>query len=86
MKGELEALGEDVDENITSVSKVQTQILNLTKGKVNIFEDDGKNFRNIYDIFHDIAEIQDEIDPTDWSNLIEIIAGKCSYQYVQKCA
>lgn len=45
MKGELEALGEEVDDNIESISKVQTQILNLTKGKVNIFDDNGE-FKN----------------------------------------
>ena len=41
MKGELEDLGEEYD-NIESISKIQTQILNLTSGKVNIFDDNGK--------------------------------------------
>lgn len=76
MKGELEALGEEVDDNISSVSKIQTQILNLTKGKVNIFEDDGKSFRNIYEIFRDIANILPQLDDTDRSQLLETIAGK----------
>lgn len=76
MKGELEALGEEVDDNISSVSKIQTQILNLTKGKVNIFEDDGKSFRNIYEIFRDIANILPKLDDTDRSKLLETIAGK----------
>lgn len=76
MKGELEALGEEVDDNISSVSKIQTQILNLTKGKVNIFEDDGKSFRNIYEIFRDIANILPQLDDTDRSKLLETIAGK----------
>lgn len=86
MKGELEELGEEVDEDTISVSKMQTQILNLTKGKVNIFEDDGKSFRNIYDIFNDIAEILPTLDEADSANLLETIAGRRSYQYVQKCA
>ena len=76
MKGELEALGEEVDDNISSVSKIQTQILNLTKGKVNIFEDDGKSFRNIFEIFRDIANILPKLDDTDRSKLLETIAGK----------
>ena len=76
MKGELEELGEDVDENINSVSKMQTQILNLTHGKVNIFEDDGQTFRNIYDIYDDIAKVYDELSDTDAANLLETIAGK----------
>ena len=29
MKGELQELGEDVDENVESISKMQTQVLNL---------------------------------------------------------
>ena len=76
MKGELEALGEEVDDNISSVSKIQTQILNITKGKVNIFEDDGKSFRNIYEIFRDIAKILPELSDADRSQLLETIAGK----------
>lgn len=76
MKGELEELGEDVDENINSVSKMQTQILNLTHGKVNIFEDDGQTFRNIYDIYNDIAKVYGELSDTDAANLLETIAGK----------
>lgn len=76
MKGELEALGEEVDDNVVSVSKMQTQILNLTHGKVNIFEDDGKSFRNIFEIFRDIANILPQLDDTDRSKLLETIAGK----------
>lgn len=76
MKGELEELGEDVDENVQSVSKMQTQILNLTHGKVNIFEDDGKTFRNIYDIYDGIAKVYGELSDTDAANLLETIAGK----------
>lgn len=37
MKGELEALGEEY-EDIESISKIQTQILNRTRGSVNIFD------------------------------------------------
>lgn len=76
MKGELQELGEEVDDNVVSVSKMQTEILNLTKGKVNIFEDDGKSFRNIYDIFRDIANILPELDDANRSKLLETIAGK----------
>lgn len=76
MKGELEKLGEDVDENINSVSKMQTQILNLTHGKVNIFEDDGQTFRNIFNIYNDIAKVYGELSDTDAANLIETISGK----------
>lgn len=76
MKGKLEELGEEVDDNITSVSKIQTQILNLTHGKVNIFEDDGKTFRNIYDVFKDIASVWNSLSDTESAELLELIAGK----------
>ena len=61
MKGELEDLGEEYD-NIESISKIQTQILNLTSGKVNIFDDNG-NFRSTYDILKDISEIYEGLYP-----------------------
>lgn len=76
MKGELQALGEEVDENIESVSKVQTQILNLTHGKVNIFEEDGETFRDIFEVFRDIANIMPELEETEQAALLEIVAGK----------
>ena len=85
MKGKLEELGEEVDENIQSVSKIQTQILNLTHGKVNIFEDDGEHFRNIYDVFKDIASVWDSLSDTESAELLELIAG-IFYQNVQRCA
>ena len=75
MKGKLEELGEEVDDNVESISKMQTQILNITHGKVNIFDDAG-NFRNIYDIMSDIAAIYDDLTSTEQANLLETIAGK----------
>lgn len=75
MKGELEELGEEVDESVDSISKVQTQILNLTHGKVNIFDSSG-NFRDYYDIMQDIAGIVDELESTERAQLYEILFGK----------
>ena len=75
MKGKLEELGEEVDDNVDSISKIQTQILNLTHGKVNIFDDDG-NFKNIYDITKEIATIYYDLSDTERASLLEIIAGK----------
>lgn len=75
MKGELEELGEEVDDNIDSISKVQTQILNLTKGKVNIFDDSGE-FRNYYEIMQEIAAIYDSLGSTEQASLSEILFGK----------
>lgn len=75
MKGELEELGEEVDESVNSISKVQTQILNLTHGKVNIFDDAGE-FRDYYEIMKDIADVVDELTSTEQASLTEILFGK----------
>ena len=75
MKGELEELGEETDENVESISKMQTHILNLTHGKVNIFDDEG-SFRNVYDILRDIADIYYDLSDTEAADLLETIAGK----------
>ena len=75
MKGELEELGEDVDENVESFSKMQTHILNLTHGAVNIFNDDG-SFRNIYEIMQGIAKIYYDLSDTEQADLLETVAGK----------
>ena len=75
MKDDLESLGEEVDETVDSVSKVQTQILNRTGGKVNIFDDVG-NFRDYYDIMEDISKVYDYLSASDKSDLTEILFGK----------
>lgn len=75
MKGTLEELGEEVDESVDSISKVQTQVLNLTHGKVNIFDSTGE-FRDYYDIMKDIAAIVDDLESTERAQLYEILFGK----------
>lgn len=85
MKGELQALGEDVDPTIDSISKIQTQILNLTHGKVNIFNDDG-SFKSTYEIMEKISEVYQTLSDTEKADLLETIAGGLSYPIAQKCA
>lgn len=75
MKGQLEELGEETDENVENISKMQGQILNMTKGKVNIFDGAG-NFKSTYEIMKGIAEVWDELSSIDQANLLETIAGK----------
>lgn len=74
MKGKLEELGEEY-ENVDSISKIQTQILNRTGGVVNIFDDAG-NFKSTYEILKGISEVWDKISKTDQADLLEVIAGK----------
>ena len=75
MKGELEALGEEVDKNMESISKIQTQVLNLTHGKVNIFNDNGE-FKDYYDIMEGVAKIYSDLSSTEQASLSEILFGK----------
>lgn len=74
MKGELEALGEESD-GIESISKIQTQLLNLSNNKVNIF-DDQRNFKSTYEIMKDIANVWESMSQVDQADMLEIIAGK----------
>lgn len=75
MKGDLEELGEDVDDNVANLSKMQGQVLNLTHGKVNIFDDVG-NFKSTYDILQGIADVWKELNSVEQADLLETIAGK----------
>lgn len=75
MKGQLEELNEEVDESVNSISKVQTQILNLTHGKVNIFGSDGE-FKEYYGIMEEISEIYNDLTSTEQASLSEILFGK----------
>lgn len=76
MKGELEELGEDV-ENIESVSNIQTNLLNLTQGKVNIFDDlNPTKLKSTFEILKDIASVYDSLSETNQKDILETVAGK----------
>ena len=75
MKGALEELDEPVDD-LMEVSKVQTQILNLTHNQVNVFDEATQEFRSTYDIMKDISEIWDSLSSTSRANLTEILFGR----------
>lgn len=76
MKGDLEALGEESD-GLESVSKIQTHILNLTKGQVNIMDSaDSTKFRDYYDILEDVSKVYDNLEQTEQADLLETMFGK----------
>lgn len=75
MKGELQDLGEEVDGNVTNISKMQGEVLNLTHGKVNIFDDAG-NFKSTYEILQGVAGVWKELSSVDQATLLETMAGK----------
>lgn len=74
-KGELEEMGEEVDENVENLTKMQGQILNLTHGKVNIFKENG-DFESTYEILQGIAEVWDDLTDLEQADLLETISGK----------
>lgn len=76
MKGALEELGEEY-EDLESVSKIQTHILNLTQGQVDIMnEADPTKFKDYYDILEDVSEVYDKLDQTTQADLLETLFGK----------
>lgn len=75
MKGELQDLGEETDENVENLSQMQGKVLNLTHGKVNIFDNAG-DFKSTYEIMRGIADIYDDLTDSDKADLLETIAGK----------
>lgn len=75
MKGELEDMGEPIDENVEDISKMQQQIFKMTGEKVNIFDDMG-NFKSTYDIMQDISAVWDDLTSVQQADLLETIAGK----------
>ena len=75
MKGQLEQLNEPVDD-LMEVSKVQTQILNLTGNQVDIFDSTTQEFRSTYDILKDISEVWDNLSSVNRAKLTEILFGK----------
>jgi len=76
MKGALEQLGEE-SEGLESVSKIQTHILNITKGQVNIMKEaDPTKFRDYYDILESVSNVYDKLDQTKQADLLETLFGK----------
>jgi TP901 family phage tail tape measure protein len=77
MKGSLEELGEEVDDSVDTISKVQTQILNLTHGQVNIFDSNGE-FRDYYEIMEEISAIHDKLSSTEQADITCLNVQKCA--------
>ena len=73
MKEELEQLGEHAHESADSINKVQSQILNHTDGKIDIFDDAGA-FGDYYEIWR-ISPIYDTLSVSDRDSLADILFG-----------
>jgi TP901 family phage tail tape measure protein len=72
--GELEALGEDADGAAESITKLQTQLLNLTQGRVNIMLDDD-TFKSTYQIMVELSEIWDSLTDKAQADVVRLVAG-----------
>lgn len=72
-KGDLEELGEDADGAAESITALQTKLLNLTHGRVNIFESDNVTFKSTYDIMQELASVWDEMNDLEQASVTELI-------------
>lgn len=75
MKGQLEEIGEAYDD-ITSVSKNQTQIYNLTKGQVDILDEQNGKLKDTYTILEEVAGAWEDVNSLDKNTLLELMFGK----------
>lgn len=75
MKGKLQEVGEEY-EDIESVSKTQTSIYNMTKGKVNILDEQNHKLKDTYDILEEVAGAWDDVDSLKKNELAELMFGK----------
>ena len=73
-KGELEALGEESDGAVESITKLQTQLLNETHGQVNIFDEQGQ-FKNTSKILTELASVWKSLDSIEQANITTLVAG-----------
>lgn len=72
--GELEELGIDSDGAAESVTKLQTQLLNLTKGKVDIMTD-SNTFKNTTQILRELSAVWDDLSDKDRADVTRLVAG-----------
>lgn len=74
-QGKLEELGEDAEGAAESVTKLQTQLLNLTKGKVDIMLN-ADTFKSTYQIFLEMSKVWDSMTQKDQMDALELMFGK----------
>lgn len=71
---ELKEMGEDTDGMVESTSKLQALIKGMTG--FDIMEEDGKTFKDIYEIVLHIGEAWKDLSSIDQAALLEALAGK----------
>ena len=71
---ELKEMGEDTEGMVESTSKLQALIKGMTG--FDILEEDGKTFKDIYDIVLNIGKEWENLSDIDQAALLEALAGK----------
>lgn len=74
-KTEAEEAGESTEGMANSVSELRSELLTLTKGKVDIMLDD-KTFKSTYEIMRDLSKVWNDLADIDQANILELIGGK----------
>ena len=74
-KTEAEEAGESTEGMANSVSELRSELLTLTKGKVDIMLDD-KTFKSTYEIMKDLSKVWNDLANIDQANILELIGGK----------
>ena len=72
--GNLEELGEYADGAAESVTRLQTQLLNLTDGRVDIMAS-ATEFRSTFDILYDLSSIWESLTGIQQSEVTRLVAG-----------
>lgn len=72
--GELEELGVDSEGAAESITKLQTQLLNITKGKVDIMASPDE-FKNTTQILRELATVWDDLSDKDRADVTRLVSG-----------
>lgn len=72
--GQLQELDEDTEGAAESITKLQTQLLNLTSGRVNIMSD-SNTFKSTYDIMVELADVWEDLSDIQKADVTRLVAG-----------
>ena len=75
-KDDAEDMGESTDGMAESVSELQSKLLALTGGKVDILQADGQTYKSTYQILKELSEVYDSLSDVSQANILELIGGK----------
>ena len=73
--GQLEELDEDAEGAAESITKLQTQILNITSGRVNIMLDND-TFKSTTQILTELSQVWQDLSDVQRADLTRLIAGR----------